>query len=188
MILLVNACVRHMSRTLALATNTAKTISDKFTVLNLYEQDLKPLDYDGLLRREKFIEKSDFSDDMFRLAKEFKEADEIIIAAPYWDLSFPSVLKCYIEAICINGLTFFYNDNGIPQGLCKANRVVYVTTAGGFISENNLGYDYVSRLFKGLFDIKNTVCIKAEGLDIQGADVKEIIKSAQNEAKRILNG
>ncbi len=30
---------------------------------------------------------------MFLYAKDFAESDIIVIAAPYWDLSFPSILK-----------------------------------------------------------------------------------------------
>lgn len=187
MVLLINACARPQSRTLVLATKAAQTISDNFETLNLYEEDLKPLDYGELSKREGFIEKSDFSDNIFRFAKQFREADEIVIAAPYWDLSFPAILKCYIEAICVNGLTFCYNEKGIPEGLCKAKRLIYVTTAGGFMPENNNGYNYVRQLCTELFGIKNTVCIKAEGLDIQGADIEEILKSAEDETEKALN-
>ena len=187
MVLLVNACARPHSRTRVLAAKAAQTISDNFEILNLYEEDLKPLDYNELSKREGFIEKSDFSDNMFRFAKQFREADEIVIAVPYWDLSFPTIFKCYVEAICVNGLTFRYNEKGIPEGLCNAKRLIYVTTAGGFIPENNYGYNYVKQLCTELFGIKNTVCIKAEGLDIEGADIEGILKLAEVEAEKVLN-
>ena len=186
MVLLINACARPQSRTLALAIKAAQTISDSFETLNLYKEDLKSLDYNELSKREGFIAKSDFSDNMFRFAKQFREADEIVIAAPYWDLSFPAVLKCYIEAICVNGLTFRYNESGIPEGLCKTNRLIYITTAGGYISENNYGYNYIKQLCTNLCGIKNTDCIKAEGLDIEDADIEGILKSAESEAVHIL--
>ena len=185
MVLLINACARPQSRTLSLATKAAQTIAESFEILNLYEEDLKPLDFDGLSKRDEFIGKSDFSDSMFRFAKKFKEADEIIIAAPYWDLSFPAIFKCYIEAICVNGLTFRYNEKGIPEGLCKAKRLIYITTAGGFIPESNHGYNYVKQLCTDLFGIKSTVCIKAEGLDIQGADIEGIMKSAEDKIAQV---
>ena len=187
MVLLINACARPQSRTLALAEKTAKMISEGYKTVNLYEEDIKPLDNNGLSKRDGFVEKADLSDDMFRFAKQFRESDEIIIAAPYWDLSFPAILKCYIEAICVNGLTFRYNERGIPEGLCRAKRLIYVTTAGGFIPENNYGYDYVKQLCTDLFGIKDTVCIKAEGLDIQGADIEKSLKTAEKEIKKTLS-
>ena len=61
MVLLINACARPQSRTLVLTTKAAQTISGNFEMLNLYEEDLKPLDYNELSKREEFIEKSDFS-------------------------------------------------------------------------------------------------------------------------------
>ena len=181
MVLFINACARPQSRTLALAEKAIQKISESFETLNLFEENLKPLDYDTLSKREECITEGDFSDAMFRFARQFREADEIVIAAPYWDLSFPAIFKCYIEAICVKGLTFLYNDKGIPEGLCKAKRLIYITTAGGFIPENNYGYDYVKQLCSTLFGIQNTVYIKAEGLDIKGADINGIMKSAEDE-------
>ena len=185
MVLFINACARPQSRTLVLAAKAAQALSGSFEMLNIFEEDINPLDYDKLSKREGYIEKSDFSDRMFRFAKQFREADEIVIAAPYWDLSFPAALKCYIESICVNGLTFHYNEKGVPEGLCRAKRLIYITTAGGFIPENNYGYDYVKQLCTDFFGIKNTVCIKAEGLDIQGADIEGIMKSAEDETKQL---
>ena len=186
MILFINACARPDSRTFALASKAVQAISDDVEMLNLFEENIEPLDYDELSKRDKFIAEADYSDSMFRFAGQFCKADEIVIAAPYWDLSFPAVLKCYIEAICVNGLTFTYNESGIPEGLCKAGRLIYVTTAGGFIPENNFGYDYVKQLCNDLFGIRNTLCIKAEGLDIKGADISWILKSAEDEITGLL--
>ena len=179
--LFINACVRPQSRTYGLALSALKDKNSTETV-NLYDEKVLPIDYKMLCERDGFIEKGDFSSEMFRLARQFATAERIIIAAPYWDLSFPSVLKCYVEAICVNGLTFRYSEKGIPEGLCRARELVYVTTAGGFIPESNFGFDYIDSLCKGLFGIKNTVYIKAEGLDIYGANVEKIL----NEAKKQL--
>jgi len=181
MLLFINACARPQSRTRALAEKAVKKIPDTVEVLNLYEDAPAPLDNAALERRDDCIGRRDFSDPMLRFARQFAEADEIVIAAPYWDLAFPAVLKCYIEAICVNGLTFVYNDKGIPEGLCRAKRLIFVTTAGGFIPENNYGYNYVKQLCTDLFGISDTVCIKAEGLDIYGADIPAILKTAENE-------
>ena len=41
---------------------------------------------------------------VFEEARRFRAADGIVVAAPFWDLSFPSVLRTYIEYICANGL------------------------------------------------------------------------------------
>jgi FMN-dependent NADH-azoreductase len=117
------------------------------------------------------------------LAKQFASAETIVIATPYWDLSFPAVVKTYFENITVTGLTFAYGNDGIPQGLCNGKRLIYVTTAGGPIVYN-FGYDYVSTLAKGFYGIKDVQCVKAEGLDIYGADVLSIM----DKAKKSFNG
>ena len=185
MVLLVDACARPESRTLPLAQKAAGVLADTYTTLNLYGETVEPLDYATLLRRDSCISKGVYGDRMFRYAKQFREAEEIIIAAPYWDLSFPAVLKCYIEAICVSGLTFRYTEAGIPEGLCRAKRLIYVTTAGGFIPERNFGYDYIRQLCMDYFGIPNTVYIKAEGLDILGADVPGILAAAEAEVEAL---
>ena len=181
MLLFINACTRPQSRTFALAETAVQRIGGKAETLDLYDEELAPLDNTALEKRDNAIHNADFSDAMFRYARQFSDADEIVIAAPYWDLSFPSVLKCYIEAICVNGLTFRYNEKGIPEGLCKAKRLIYITTAGGYIPENDYGYNYIKQLCSDLFGITDTLCIKAEGLDIVGSDIKEIMRSAEDE-------
>ena len=98
-----------------------------------------------------------------------------MIAAPYWDLSFPAALKNYIEAVNVVGITFAYTEEGIPYGLCKAERLIYVTTAGGPIVSDDYGYGYVRELSRSYWGISDTVCVKAEGLDIIGADVEAIL-------------
>ena len=60
----------------------------------------------------------DYRDPLFRYAKQFAQAADIVVAAPYWDLSFPSILKVYLEQICVTGLTFQYTPEGIPEILC----------------------------------------------------------------------
>ncbi|MBQ7193498.1 MAG: NAD(P)H-dependent oxidoreductase [Synergistaceae bacterium] len=108
----------------------------------------------------------------------FASADEIVIAAPYWDLSFPASLKNYVEAINVVGLTFGYGEDGRPYGLCRAKRLVYVTTAGGPILNEAYGYGYVRELAQGFYGIPEVVLVKAEGLDIVGADVEGILGEA----------
>ena len=180
MVLWIDACARAQSRTRTLAEAVCEMLSDRVERIDLFQQSLQPLDGETLAKREALVRKADYTDDMFRFAKQFRGADEIVIAAPYWDLSFPAVLKCYLEAVCVNGLTFRYNEQGIPEGLCKTKRLVYITSAGGFIPEHNFGYDYIKQLCTDFFGIVKTVYIKAEGLDIYGADVQSILQKVKD--------
>lgn len=67
------------------------------------------------------------------LAKRIAAADRIVIAAPFWDMSFPSALKVFFENMSLFGVTFDSNDREC-FGLCKAEKVMYITTRGMDIS------------------------------------------------------
>lgn len=183
-ILFVNACVRENSRTLDIAKIVLEELNNAYTEVNLQKTDLKPLNRESLDIREKLILQGDFSDTMFSLAKDFAAADEIVIAAPYWDLAFPALLKIYLEQITVSGITFRY-AKGVPQGLCRAKRLIYVTTAGGIIYDN-FGFEYVKALAQKIYGIGEVLFFKAENLDIDGNDVKDILQRAKSDAEKIL--
>lgn len=178
-ILLVDVCVRgEHSRTRELAECYLK--DKEFTRLALAEEDLKPLNKSRLEKRQSLIAKGDFSDEMFRYAKQFAQAEEIVIAAPYWDLSFPSLLKIYIENICVVGVTFDYLSDGTSKSRCKAEKLTYITTAGGIIPERNFGFDYVKAVAEEFFKISEFEYIKAEKFDIYGEDTGKIMENTKN--------
>ena len=100
MTLYINACPREESRTERLARAYLAHISD-VTELNVYDQPLVPLDRKRLAHRESLIAGGKWHDPMFDYAHQFADADDIIIAAPYWDLGFPAQLKtCIREHLC----------------------------------------------------------------------------------------
>lgn len=178
--LFINACLRSESRTLKLAKSVIKNTGGSVKTVNLYEEDIRPLSKENLMLRDKAAANNDFSNNYFHYAKEFRDADEVIIAAPYWDLSFPAVLKVYFENVCITNLTFTYGEDGKAISLCKAKKLIYVATAGGYIPDKNFAFDYVDRLAKEFFGIKETTFIKAEGLDIYPNEADKIVNDVIN--------
>ncbi|SCX31588.1 FMN-dependent NADH-azoreductase [Ruminococcaceae bacterium P7] len=175
MTLYINCCAREESRTDRLARAVLQKLGGDFTELNLYEVNLKPLDKKTLNKRTALIEQGDYSDPIFDYAKQFASADTIVIAAPYWDLSFPATLKIYIENIYVTGIVSAYSESGMPVGLCKAKELYYVTTAGGPY-DPTYSYGYVESLAKNFFGIPVTHLVKAEMLDIVGNDAEEILR------------
>jgi Acyl carrier protein phosphodiesterase len=131
MLLFINACVRKESRTKELADTLLAKQNEPYEELVLKSLRFPLVDEAFLNRRDDLIARRDFSDPVFDLARQFAEADEIVIAAPFWDLSFPAALKQYFEQINVRGITFFYTPEGIPTGLCRARRLTYITTVGG---------------------------------------------------------
>ncbi len=173
MVLYINACVRTESRT----DRLARALLDKFGVfeeVKLTSMELKPLNEERLDYRAAQIKKQNYNDSIFKLSKQFAEASLIVVSAPYWDGQFPAILKTYIENIYSIGIVTKYNENGRPQGLCKAKKLYYVTTADGRYNQR-FSFDYIDYLVKNMFGIKETELIYAEYLDIEGSDAEEIL-------------
>ena len=180
-ILFINACVRPESRTKILADEVLKYLKGDIVEIDLGNEAIMPLTRQSLEKRNKLLATGKINDEAFKYAHIFADADEIVIAAPFWDLSFPAALKNFIEAVNISGITFRYTKEGTIQGLCKAKRLIYVASAGGKIGEENCGFGYIKSLCDHLYGINDLLFIKAEGLDIWGADVEQILKDTKKE-------
>lgn len=176
MILFVNACVRVKSRTKRLADALLEKLNEKVEKISLSDVNFPVVDEKFLVKRDALIASGSPLDQTFDLARQFAAADTVVIAAPLWDLSFPSALKRYLEQICVVGVTFKYGEDGVPQGLCRAKKLYYVTTAGGKFFPEEFGFGYVKALCQVFFGIDDVRLIKAVGLDIYGADQEAILK------------
>ena len=178
-ILYVNACVRKESRTRRLAEKLLSKLDKPFEEIRLEKMVFPTSNDDYLNLRDQLVSRGGFQNPLFDLARQFSEAETIVIAAPYWDLSFPAMLKQYLEQITVVGVTFKYSEEGIPVSLCKAKRLFYVTTAGGFFVPEDYGFGYVKALAQNYYGIPVVRKIEAVGLDIDGADVNAIMAAAE---------
>ena len=182
-ILFINSCVRPNSRTKILADTVLKELGGKITEVNLEIENIQPLNSQSLKLRDELLAAQNYDHPMLSYARAFKEADTIVVAAPYWDLLFPASVRAYFEHVTVSGVTFYYSPEGIPQSLCKAKKLIYVATAGGPVFGENLGYSYVKAVAKGFFGIEDTRYVDAQGLDIWGADVEAIMEEANKKAQ-----
>lgn len=183
-ILFVNACIRKASRTRRLAQTVLDCLDGQIEEVNLNSCKVQPLGRAALSQRESDLEQGRLDSPTFGLARQFAQADEIVIAAPFWDLFFPAVLKAYLENICIAGITFRYH-NGVPKGLCRAKRLIYVTTAGGYI-KTDYGFRYLDALCKTFFGIPATCTFRCQGLDVFGNDAEKLLEDAEAQARQAL--
>ncbi|MCR4907829.1 MAG: NAD(P)H-dependent oxidoreductase [Lachnospiraceae bacterium] len=175
MVLFVNACVRTDSRTRMIAERVLEKLEDEIKEVRLSEVEFPKTDERFLKYRDECISSGNYGDPYFDYARQFAIADTIVIAAPYWDLSFPAVLKQYIEHINVLGITFEYTAEGFPKGLCRAKKLYYVMTAGGSYVPEEFGFGYIAALAHNFYGIDDVELIKATGLDIYGADTEAII-------------
>lgn len=105
-LLFINACVRGKdSRTLALAEHLLERIREAnsrdmafhIEEIRLSTENLLPLNYERLQRRDELLAARQLHDTMFDYANAVAQADMLVIAAPYWDMSFPSSLKIFLR-------------------------------------------------------------------------------------------
>ena len=181
MVLCINACVREDSRTKRLTDCLLKDLQEPVTEVRLIDIAFPKADAAFLRRRDALIASQAFGDPLFDLARQFAAADTIVIAAPYWDLSFPAALKQYFEQINVTGVTFKYTPEGYPMALCKAQKLYYVTTAGGMFFPEEFGFGYIRSLAENFYGIRDCVLFKALGLDIDGADVEQILLDCEQQ-------
>ena len=184
MTLYINACVREESRTKRLAEEVLRTVGGEVCELVLEDIRFPVVNQEYLRKRDALIARSAFDDPLFALARQFAAADRIVIAAPYWDLSFPASLKQYFELINVLGITFLYTDDGYPKGLCRAGELIYVATAGGQFVPHEYGFGYVKALAENFYGIKDVRLIEAGGLDIRGADPEAIMQETIEKIRR----
>ena len=169
--LFVNACMRgEDSRTLALCREYLQGKEDVVEV-DLAALGLKPFDAQMVAYRTEKQKAKEWGDPIFDLSHQFAEADEIVIGAPYWDLSFPAALKVYMEHVSVCDIAFHYTEDARCEGICKAARLTYIASCGGFVEGANFGYEYFCGIAK-MFGIPETRFVAAEGLDIVGIDVE----------------
>lgn len=180
-ILYINACVRQNSRTDELAKYLLNKLKGSIEEVNLSTENIPLLTNEILEKRTFLINKNDFSDDYFKWAKQFSKADTIVISAPYWDLSFPAILKIYFEAVNITNLVFRYTIEGKIESLCKTKKIIFITTSGGPIIEPHAGLEYIKLLAKTFYNISQIECFKAEFLDIVGNNPNEILLKTKQE-------
>ncbi|MBR4462162.1 MAG: NAD(P)H-dependent oxidoreductase [Erysipelotrichaceae bacterium] len=184
MLLYIDACVRKDSRTRRLAECLLKTLDRPYEEVKLIDCDFPKADEAFITERSRLVDEGSFDDPMFGYARQFAQADEIVIAAPYWDLSFPTILKAYLEQINVTDITFRYTPEGVPEGLCKAQKLYYVTTAGGEFFPEEYGFGYVKALAENFYGIPQVELIKAKRLDLEGEPIEEIMTECEQDIVR----
>ncbi len=186
--LIVDCCIRgKASRTKQLLEAFCASLSSEYEreYLDLQAEQLRYFTEDYLDERQKLLQEDALEHPRFRYAHQFAEADLIVIAAPFWDLSFPALLKVYIEQVSLDGITFT-TATGALTGSCRAERMVFLTTRGGFYTGDaqEMGSRYLDALHT-FFGIGAYSCIAADGMDVQGYDSAAALKRATEEASAL---
>ena len=162
---------------------------DEIITLDLYEEGIEFLSVEDI--QAVFGPKTDESKHhpILKYAYQFLEADKYVVAAPFWNLGLPAILKAYLDYICITGITFKYTENG-PVGLCQGKKAVHIVSRGGHYMEGpatgfEMGDRYLRILF-GFLGITDFSTVAIEGVDMIGADVDGIMGRAKRHASELV--
>ena len=194
-LLFVNACVRgERSRTLALARHFLSMYEKKHpevtvTERNLMTDRLEPQYPEVLAHRDALWSAGKLDDPIFASAWQFARAGKIVVAAPFWDLSYPAILKIYLERISVTNITFGYDADGNNIGLSRAEKLLFITTRGGnFSLPETKWMESGARHLKALcamYGIPDFQLLCAEGLDDIRNDKEAILTQAMREAEAL---
>ncbi len=154
---------------------------DEIITIDLYKEGIDFLPVGELNTLHRPAEGTGKDHPILKYAYQFLNADKYIIAAPFWNLSIPAILKAYLDYITVTGITFKYTEKG-PVGLCSGKKAVHFVSRGGEYSTEpysdfEMGDRYL-RTLMGFLGIYDFTTISADGLDVIGNDVNAIVAEA----------
>ncbi|EJT5926374.1 FMN-dependent NADH-azoreductase [Clostridium perfringens] len=155
---------------------------DEIITLDLYKENIDFLRADDLGKLFGPKDEESKNNSILKYAYQFADADKYIIAAPMWNLSFPAILKAYIDYVSVSGITFKYTAEG-PVGLLNNKKAVHIVSRGG--GYDNSPYEMGDRYLRtilGFFGIKDIETIAIDNLDVIGVNVKEKVKEGIEKA------
>ncbi len=112
-----------------------------------------------------------------------KAADAVVLTAPIYNFSVPSVLRAWIDHICRAGLTFRYTEDG-PQGLLE-DRPVYLVMASGGVPFGS-PVDFASGYLKQVFGFVGIDDVRLVGAERVATDLDAATRGALAELERWL--
>ena len=186
-LLYIDACIRgEESRTKRISTPIVEALKEKYEVetfclnelnLSIVQKDLIDMRMSGQIDSE-----------VMGWAECVRDADRIVIAAPFWDMSIPAALKNFFELCSIFDVTFKSNDKTC-YGNCKAEKMLYITTRGMDIDtghELDQGTSYLKAL-SWLWGIGPLQVVAAQNMDYVSEEViNEKIQVAVEEGLEIV--
>ena len=172
-LLYIDACIRNEeSRTKKIATPIVEALKEKYAVDTLVLNELK-LE----VVKEELIQKrnnGEIDPVVMSWAEMVRDADRIVIAAPFWDMSIPAALKVFFELCSIFDVTF-KSDDKTCYGNCRAEKMLFITTRGMDIPTGDVLEQATSYLkaLSWLWGIGPLQVVAAQNMDYVSEEVIE---------------
>lgn len=147
--------------------------SDEVVHIDLYKEYIPQIDADvfagwGKLQSgEGFEALSSNEQDKVRrlneLSDQFVQADKFVFVTPFWNFSFPPVMKAYLDSVSVAGKSFKYTSEG-PVGLLEGKKALHIQSRGGYYTEGpakelEMGHRYIGQMmaFYGITDFQGLI-------------------------------
>lgn len=190
-----NAKPEGTSRTFKVSNSFVKAYKelhpdDEIITLDLYKEDLPFLQIEDIqsINNNNVELLQDKNHPAFKYAHKLLEVDKIIIAAPFWNLSFPAILKAYLDCVIVGGITFKYTPEG-PKGQCFGKKAIHFVTRGGEYSKEPLSaYELGDRYLRTVFafvGITEFTTYALENMDRSHTNVEELLEKAIKDTQEL---
>ena len=184
-LIIIDSCMREESRTRVILDVAKEVLSARYDIENIDVNALAlpPVSPEVLEERTSGV----VPEETVAIARKIASADRIVIAAPFWDMSFPAVLKAFFENMSLYNVTFT-DDGSTCTGLCKCQKVLYITTRGMDIPTGDFrdqGSSYLKAL-SSLWGLGEVITVAAWNLDYMPTEkVAEKVRETVDLALRI---
>ena len=173
---------------------------DEVIAVDLYKEHIPHIDADIFSGWGKLRSGTEFSQlsteeqakvtRLAELSDQFIQADKYVFVTPFWNFSYPPVMKAYLDAVSVAGKSFKYTEQG-PVGLLTDKKALHIQARGGFYSESptaelEMGHRHLEIMmnffgvpsFEGLF-VKGHNQVPAEAQEIKEAAIRRAQDLAQ---------
>lgn len=170
--------------------------NDTVETFDIYNENVPLIDGTVLSAWGKLAAQAELTEDeakavgrMNQILEQFLSADKVVFATPMWNLSFPPMLKAYIDNLVIAGKTFKYNEQGQPVGLVENKKVLHIFSSGGVYSEGPAqSWDFTNPFLQSILafiGITDYSVVRVEGMNAFADKVDEIVASSKQKVEEV---
>jgi FMN-dependent NADH-azoreductase len=185
-LIVIDSCMRAESRTKLILDAAVAELSKRYEVeiIDVNSVGLPPLDNVTYVDQR---ENGNIPPLAVEIARKVAACDRLVVAAPFWDMSFPAILKSFFENISLFDITFT-DDGTTCSGLCKCEKVLYITTRGMDIKTGDpleQGSLYLTAL-SFLWGLGEVITVAATNMDYLSPEELALrIEAAKKEAVKV---
>lgn len=165
---------------------------DQIVHIDLYKEYIPHIDSDvfsGWGKLNKGVSFEDLTADeqkkvgrLSALTEEFINADKYVFVTPFWNFSYPPVMKAYIDAVSVAGKSFKYTEDGTAVGLLVGKKAIHIQARGGFyeqgpLAELEMGNRHI-QIIMNFFGITSSELVVVEGHNKEPKNAQKIKEDA----------